>query len=39
MRSDAKNYRWQIRGVGFDDAFRNGMRGAVQVLSGHGQPQ
>jgi hypothetical protein len=39
MRSEARNYRWQIRGVGFDDAFRNGMRGAVQVLSGHGQPQ
>lgn len=39
MASNEKNYRWQIRGVGFDDAFRNGMRGAAQVLSGHGEPQ
>jgi len=38
MRSNEKDYRWQIRGVGFDDAFRNGMRGAAQILSGHGQP-
>jgi uncharacterized protein len=30
--------RWQIRGVGFDEAFRNAMAGAAQVLSGHGQP-
>jgi hypothetical protein len=39
MKSNEKDYWWQIRGVGFDDAFRNGIRGAVQVLSGHGQPQ
>lgn len=32
------NYRWGIRGVGFDDAFRNAMAGAAQILSGHGQP-
>ena len=31
-------YRWQIRGVGFDEAFRNAIAGAAQVLSGHGQP-
>jgi hypothetical protein len=31
-------YVWEIRGVGFDDAFRNAMRGAAQVLSGNGQP-
>lgn len=29
---------WQARGVSFDDAFRNGIRGAAQVLSGNGQP-
>lgn len=34
-----KFYRWQIRGVSFDDAFRNGMRGAAQVLSGNGRPK
>lgn len=39
LHSPGRIYHWQIRGVGFDDAFRNGMRGAVQVLSGHGQPQ
>ena len=25
-------------GVSFDDAFRNALRGAAQVLSGNGQP-
>jgi hypothetical protein len=34
-----KLYRWQIRGVSFDDAFRNAMRGAAQVLSGNGRPK
>jgi hypothetical protein len=34
-----KIYRWQIRGVGFDDAFRSAMAGAAQILSGHGQPK
>ena len=30
--------RWQSRGVNFDEAFRNAMSGALQVLSGHGAP-
>lgn len=30
--------RWRVRGVNFDEAFRNGLRGAAQVLSGHGLP-
>ena len=30
--------RWRVRGVNFDEAFRNGLRGAAQVLSGHGPP-
>lgn len=30
--------RWGISGVGFDDAFRNGVSGAAQVLSGHEMP-
>lgn len=38
LSAEAKTYQWQVRGVGFDDAFRNGMAGAVQILSGHGQP-
>jgi hypothetical protein len=29
-------HRWRIRGVSFDDAFRNGVDGATAVLSGHG---
>lgn len=31
-------FRWQLRGVSFDDAFRNAASGALQVLSGNGQP-
>ncbi|MDH4986460.1 DUF2066 domain-containing protein [Aminobacter anthyllidis] len=31
--------RWGISGVGFDDAFRNGVSGAAQVLSGHEAPR
>ena len=31
--------RWGISGVGFDDAFRNGVGGAAQVLSGNGVPR
>ena len=38
MDARGKSYRWQIRGVGFDDAFRSAMSGAAQILSGHGQP-
>jgi hypothetical protein len=34
-----KVYRWRIAGVSFDDAFRNALRGAAQVLSGNGEPQ
>ena len=33
-----ESYRWRIRGVSFDDAFRNAMAGAAQILSGHGRP-
>ena len=32
-------HRWQIRGVSFDDAFRNAVGGAAQILSGNGDPQ
>lgn len=30
---------WQIRGVSFDEAFRDAMRGAAQILSGNGRPR
>ncbi|MBA1140229.1 DUF2066 domain-containing protein [Mesorhizobium neociceri] len=33
-----REYRWQVRGVSFDDAFRNATRGTLQILSGNGQP-
>jgi hypothetical protein len=38
MDAGGESHRWQIRGVSFDDAFRNAMSGAAQILSGHGQP-
>jgi hypothetical protein len=34
-----KAYRWQVRGVSFDDAFRNAVRGTLQILSANGQPE
>lgn len=30
---------WEITRVGFDDAFRNAVRGAAQILSGNGKPE
>jgi uncharacterized protein len=38
LGAEGKSYRWQISGVSFDDAFRNAMAGAAQILSGHGPP-
>jgi len=35
---EGRTYRWEIRGVSFDAAFRNALRGAAQVLSGNGAP-
>lgn len=31
-----RTHRWQLRGVTFDEAFRRGIGGAAQVLSGNG---
>lgn len=31
-------YRWQFRGVTFDEAFRRGIGGAAEILSGNGDP-
>ncbi len=33
-----RTYHWQIRGVTFDEAFRRGIGGAAQALSGNGDP-
>lgn len=32
-------YAWRIAGVSFDGAFRSGLQGVAQVLSGHGAPE
>jgi hypothetical protein len=39
IEADGKAYQWQARGISFDAAFRNAMRGAAQILSGHGAPK
>ena len=39
LRSGDRTYRWQIRDVNFDDAFRSAMRGTAQILSGNGAPR
>ncbi|WP_456717078.1 DUF2066 domain-containing protein [Bradyrhizobium sp. USDA 4353] len=31
-------HRWQFRGVTFDEAFRRGLGGVAQILSGNGSP-
>jgi hypothetical protein len=33
-----RTYRWQVRGVNFDEAFRSAVRGTAQILSGNGRP-
>src|SRR5262249_22505773 len=38
LDTTGKGDQWQISGVSFDDAFRNALRGAAQVLSGNGEP-
>jgi hypothetical protein len=32
-------YRWGFTRVTFDDAFRDALGGAAQILSGHGKPK
>jgi hypothetical protein len=40
-RMDWQNqpHQWKLRGVTFDEAFRRGIGGAAQILSGNGDPQ
>ena len=38
MAVEEKDYRWGVSGVSFDDAFRNAIDGALEILSGHGAP-
>jgi uncharacterized protein len=39
MRWRGADYAWGIRGVNFDEAFRDMIRGVVRVASGHGAPE
>jgi uncharacterized protein len=32
-------HSWRLRGITFDEAFRRGIAGAAQILSGNGSPQ
>jgi uncharacterized protein len=38
MDWNGRMHRWQLRGVKFDEAFRRGIGGAAQILSGNGDP-
>jgi len=38
MDWNGRMHRWQLRGVTFDEAFRRGIGGAAQILSGNGDP-
>jgi hypothetical protein len=38
MNWDDRTHSWQVRGVTFDEAFRRGIGGAAQILSGNGDP-
>lgn len=33
-----RTHRWQLRGLTFDETFRQGIGGAAQILSGQGDP-
>lgn len=33
-----RSYKWQVRGVNYDEAFRSALRGAALILSGKGEP-
>jgi uncharacterized protein len=38
LDADGQSHRWKMRGVTFDGAFRRGIGGAAQLLSGNGDP-
>ena len=38
LEASGRRYRWSVRGVNYDEAFRNVVRGAARVLSGSGKP-
>jgi hypothetical protein len=38
LRWKGRRYEWGVKGVSFDEAYRNMVLGGLQVLSGHGNP-
>src|SRR5262249_10810153 len=38
LEASGRRYRWSVRSVNYDEAFRNAVRGAARVLSGSGKP-
>ena len=38
LEASGRRYRWSVRGVNYDEAFRNAVRGAAGVLSGSRKP-
>jgi hypothetical protein len=38
LKASGIRHRWSVRGVNYDEAFRNAVRGAARVLSGNGEP-
>jgi hypothetical protein len=38
LEVSGRRYRWSVRGVNYDEAFRNAVRGAARVLSGNDKP-
>jgi len=38
LDASGRRYRWSVRGVNYDEAFRNAVRGAARVLSGSRKP-
>jgi len=38
LEASGLDYRWSVRGVNYDEAFRNAVRGAARVMSGNGKP-
>jgi hypothetical protein len=38
LKTDKKRYQWSIKGVNFDEAFRNAVRGTAGILAGYGNP-
>jgi uncharacterized protein len=38
LEASGRRHHWSVRGVNYDEAFRNAVRGAARVLSGNGEP-